>query len=94
MFLGISNPSRLQADEFELHDGDRVVLLGSEFIEQQIKHNFFETELTLRWPDRRIQFRNLGWAGDTPSGIARGHFGGADQGFRRLMEELDRINPT
>ena len=84
----------IQADEFELRNGDRVVFLGSEFVEQQIKHNYLEAELTLRWPNREIQFRNLGWSGDTPSAIARGYFGGADEGFRRLMEEIDRIKPT
>lgn len=82
------------ADQFELKDGDRVVFLGSEFVEQQIKHNYLEAELTLKWPAKRIHFRNLGWSGDTPSAIARGYFGGAPEGFRRLLEELDRIEPT
>ena len=85
---------RTNADEFELIDGDRVVFLGSEFVEQQIKHNFLEAALTQHWPDRKLVFRNLGWSGDTPSGIARGYFGDAREGFSRLMTELDRIKPT
>lgn len=93
-FFPLFGTTWINADSFELQDGDRVVLLGSEFVEQQIKHNFLESALTLRWPERRIQFRNLGWAGDTPTGIARGYFGGANEGFRRLMEELDRVQPT
>ena len=44
-------------------------------------------------PDRQISFINLGWAGDNPSAIARGYFGGAQEGFRRLLEEL-RSNQT
>lgn len=36
--------------KFELQEGDRVVFLGSEFTEQATKHNFFEAELTARWP--------------------------------------------
>ena len=83
-----------QRRQFELKDGDRVVFLGSEFTEQAIKHNYFEAELTARWPDRRASFFNMGWSGDTPSAIARGYFGGADEGFRRLSDELDRIKPT
>ena len=79
---------------FEIKDGDRVVFLGSEFTEQAIKHNYFEAELTARWPDRRASFFNMGWSGDTPSGIARGYFGNADEGYKRLIEELDRIKPT
>lgn len=79
---------------FELKDGDRVIFLGSEFTEQAIKHNYLEAELTARWPERRVSFFNMGWSGDTPSGIARGYFGGAEEGFRRLSEEIDRIRPT
>lgn len=92
--LLLQNAATGQDQRLELQDGDRVVFLGSEFIEQQIKYNFLETELTLRWPDRQISFINLGWAGDNPSAIARGYFGGAQEGFRRLLEELDRIKPT
>ena len=82
------------AQEFELKDGERIVFVGSEFVEQQIKHNFLEADLTMLWPDRKITFRNLGWAGDTPSSIARGYFKGAAEGRRRLLEELDRLKPT
>lgn len=92
--LLLQNAVTGQDHRLELQDGDRVVFLGSEFIEQQIKYNFLETELTLRWPNRQISFINLGWAGDTPSAIARGYFGGAQEGFRRLLEELSRIKPT
>lgn len=79
---------------FELRDGDRVILLGSEFIEQDIRHNYFEAALTARWPDRRIIFRNMGWSGDTPAGDSRGYFAGADEGYKRLIAEIDRIQPT
>jgi len=79
---------------FELQEGDRVIWLGSEFTEQATKHNFVEAALTARWPDRHITFRNLGWAGDRPNAIARGYFGGAEEGYRRLLEELNRLHPT
>lgn len=81
-------------EEFELLDGDRVVFLGAEFVEQDIKHNYLEAALSARWPERRITFRNLGWAGDDPTAIARGYFNGAEEGYRRLMEELARLKPT
>lgn len=79
---------------FDLKDGDTVMFIGSEFTEQRIKHNHLEALLSGRWPDRRIRFRNLGWSGDTPSGISRGYFGGAAEGYRRLIEEIGRIQPT
>ncbi len=89
----LAHPS-LEAQSFQFMDGDRVVILGSEFVEQSIKHNFLEAELTARWPKRRIEFRNLGWAGDSPNAVARGYFGGQPEGMRRLMEELNRLQPT
>lgn len=79
---------------FELNEGDRVLWIGSEFTEQAIKYNFVEAALTARWPDRKVTFRNLGWAGDQPNGIARGYFGGAEEGYRRLIEEVSRLKPT
>jgi len=79
---------------FELKDGDRVLLIGSEFTEQRIEHNDLEAMLTARWPERRVTFRNLGWSGDTPTGIARGYFGGAGEGYRRLIREVQRLQPT
>ncbi|MFT7632105.1 MAG: putative heme-binding domain-containing protein [Mariniblastus sp.] len=82
------------ADEFKFEPNDRVVWLGSEFVEQQIKFNFLEAQLTQAFPTHGLQFRNLGWSGDTPTGVARGYFGGAPEGFRRLLDELDRLKPT
>ncbi|MFK7819165.1 MAG: PVC-type heme-binding CxxCH protein, partial [Planctomycetaceae bacterium] len=98
----ISNPAAAQTSfgsaeqlpSFEVKDGDRVIFLGSEFTERRTKFNYFEAELAARWPDRRVSFFNLGWSGDTPSGIARGYFGGADEGFKRLIDEVERIKPT
>ncbi|QDT64118.1 PVC-type heme-binding CxxCH protein [Calycomorphotria hydatis] len=92
--LALSLFASISEAGFELKDGDRVVLLGSEFIEQQIRFNELEAALLSQWPERTIQFRNLGWAGDTPTAIARGYFKGADEGFRRLKEEVERLDPT
>src|SRR5262245_57862453 len=57
--------------EFELRDGDRVVLLGDTLIEREQHFGFIELMLTTRFPERNITFRNLGWSGDTPSGDSR-----------------------
>jgi len=79
---------------FQLAEGDTVVFVGSEFTEQRIKHNHLEAALTARWPDRGLRFYNLGWSGDTPAADSRGYFGGAAEGYRRLMNELTRIKPS
>jgi len=91
------SPAALQAAgpaPFELKDHDQVLFLGSEFVEQDIKHNLLEGALSSHWPQRKVTFRNLGWAGDDPTAVARGYFGGAEEGYRRLLEELDRLKPT
>ncbi|WP_437206518.1 PVC-type heme-binding CxxCH protein [Planctomicrobium sp. SH664] len=94
--LSLKPGSSLGADpkKFELLPNDRVVFLGAELTEQEIKHNFLEAALLSQWPDRNLTFRNLGWAGDIPTAVARGYFGGAAEGYRRLLEEIDRLQPT
>ena len=54
-----------------LRDGDRVVLIGSTFVERDQSHGYLETALTARFHRQHIQFRNLGWSGDTVYGEAR-----------------------
>ena len=82
------------ADRFELLDGDRVILLGSTLIEREQRYGYWETLLTLRYPGRRIQFRNLGWSGDTVFGDARAGFGLPADGFRHLKEHVLAIQPS
>src|SRR5690606_2292292 len=45
-----------------LVDGDRVVLLGSTFIERAQAHGYLESALTSRFPGVNVKFRNLGWS--------------------------------
>lgn len=87
-------PADDPAEPFQLVNGDTVAFIGSEFTEQRIRHNHLEAMLTARWPDRGLRFYNLGWSGDTPAAASRGYFGGAAEGYRRLMDELKRIKPS
>ncbi len=89
--------NKLRAREkgfFDFKDGDRVVLLGSAFIERMQRHNYLETMITAGLPDRNITFRNLGWSGDNVWGDARGVFGGRAEGFKRLLSDVNLCNPT
>lgn len=79
---------------FDLKDGDRVVLLGATFIEREGQLGYIETALTSRYPDRNITFRNLGWSGDTVTGIARARFGDQREGFNHLTRFLRGAAPT
>jgi glucose/arabinose dehydrogenase len=83
--------------EFELRDGDRVVFLGDTLFEREGVYGQFEKHLTTAFPDRRVTYRNLSWAGDTPSGRARASFdwnkSEADW-LKRVKEQLAIVKPT
>jgi lysophospholipase L1-like esterase len=82
-------PARLS-----LRDGDRVLLLGSTFIERAQAHGYLETALTSRFPGAKIEFRNLGWSGDNVFGEARAGFGPIEEGFKHLKDHVIALKPT
>jgi hypothetical protein len=83
-----------KAEPFTLKDGDRVVLLGNTLIEREQRYGYWELALTARFPDKNIQFRNLGWSGDTVWGQARAGFGDQAAGFKHLKEHVASLKPT
>ncbi len=80
--------------DFSLTDGDRVVLLGGTMIERQQSYGYLEAALTARFAPARIEFRNLGWSGDTVFGEARAGFGTAADGFAHLKQHVLELQPT
>ena len=79
---------------FEFKDGDRLVLLGSAFIERMQSNGYFELELQCAFPDKKLSVRNLGWSGDTVWGDARAVFGQRADGFKRLVRDVTQCDPT
>ena len=82
------------AKPFELRDGDRVVFLGDTLMEREKDYGYIELMMTLRFPDRNVTFRNLGWSADTPVGISRVSFDwpkGEGEMFRVLMEQVRQV---
>jgi lysophospholipase L1-like esterase len=77
-----------------LHDGDRIVLVGGTLIEREQKYGYWETALTLAYPEFNLQFRNLGWSGDTVFGEARARFGPPAEGYKLLQDQLRAAKPT
>src|SRR4051794_8300133 len=59
---------------FTLEDEDRVVFLGDTFIEREQLESYIETVLTLRFPEKKVIFRNIGWSADTLLGESRAAF--------------------
>lgn len=96
----LPGPPRAQAAEadvqtgFALVEGDRVVLLGSTFIERDQAHGYLEAALTARLNPRHVQFRNLGWSGDNVFGEARAGFGSVADGFEQLKTHVLALKPT
>lgn len=84
----------------EFRDGDRIAFVGNEFFEREADQDYIETELTTRFPDKNLTFRNLGYSGDTVRADARNlcsgwaTFGPADQGFDRLKDLIQHVKPT
>jgi len=82
---------------FELREGDRVVFLGDTLMEREKDYGYLELMMTLRFPERNVTFRNLGWSADTPVGISRVSFDwakGEGEMFRQLMEQVKQVQPT
>jgi len=82
---------------FELRDGDRVVFIGDTLIEREKDYGYIELMMTLRFPDRNVTFRNLGWSADTPTGISRVSFDwnkGEAEWLRQLIEQIRQTQPT
>jgi lysophospholipase L1-like esterase len=91
--LALSAGSAL-AGQFEFHDGDRVVLIGSTLIEREQSYGYWEAAITARNPDKNITFRNLGWSGDTVWGEARAVFGSPADGYKSLIDHVKAEKPT
>lgn len=87
--LAVSSAPALQADEPLLRPGDRVALLGGTFVERMQASGAFEAELQARRPDWELSFRNIGWSGDDVHGIARKRFDRPEDGFQRMLQDVE-----
>lgn len=79
---------------FEFKDGDRIVFLGSTWIEREQLWGYWETALTTLFPDKKITFRNLGRSGDTVWGDAWAGFDTAMEGYQRRLKLVKEQRPT
>ena len=52
----------------------RAVFLSDKLVEREKDFGYIELMMTLRFPERNVTFRNLGWSADTPVGISRASF--------------------
>jgi len=82
------------APAFQLAENDRVVLLGDTFFERAQRYGWLETAVQLQFPKKNIQFRNLGWSGDTVFAESRGIFEPPAKGYARMLEQVRGLKPT
>jgi putative heme-binding domain-containing protein len=87
-------PGRPEAKPFTLRDGDRVVFLGDTLIEREGTDGELEARLTAAFPGVQATFRNLGWSGDTPTGLSRGSIETGPDRFAVLKSQLAAARPT
>jgi len=89
------------AEPMSLDDGSRVVFLGNTLIEREQRFGSWELALAARFPGKKVQFRNLGWSGDTVFGHARDGYaytrtGSATVagGYKHLVGHPLSVKPT
>ncbi len=94
VLLTVSIAGVLPAEPPLLEKGDRLALLGGTFIERMQSTGSLEAELQCRRPDWQLSVRNLGWSGDDVHGIARKRFDGPEDGFKRVLSDVETAAPT
>ena len=82
------------SDEPLLQPNDRIAILGGTFVERMQASGDFEAELQCRRPEWKLSFRNIGWSGDDVHGIGRKRFDGPEDGFQRILRDVETANPT
>ncbi|MFO0903034.1 MAG: SGNH/GDSL hydrolase family protein [Pirellulales bacterium] len=82
------------ADGLEIRPSERIVLVGGTFVERLQSYGQFETGLVSGRREMGVTLRNLGWSGDTVWGDARAVFGGPQDGFKRLVKDVEQAQPT
>jgi lysophospholipase L1-like esterase len=78
----------LFAQDFALHDGDRVVFYGDSITDQRLYTTFAETYVVTRFPKLNVTFIHSGWGGDRVTGGAGGPVD------LRLWRDVFAYNPT
>jgi lysophospholipase L1-like esterase len=63
--LLLAAPTTAPNQAFPLRPGDRVVFVGDSITQQRLYTTYLETYFLTRFPNWRLQFRNVGWSGDT-----------------------------
>jgi lysophospholipase L1-like esterase len=77
-----------------LPEHPRIAFVGNTFVERDQEQGYFETLLIAGFVDKEIEFRNLGWSGDTVRGEARAGFGQPIDGFNHIAKHIAELKPN
>lgn len=80
--------------KLEIHDGDRVLLIGDVLVERENNYGYLEAKLRREFAGKSFAVRNLGYSGDSPLGASRASFDPVDKGVEALKEQLAVVKPT
>lgn len=94
LMISVTAPCLAADSTFSLRNGERVVFLGDALVERAQHYGYLETELLGRFPKIKLQFRNLGWSGDTVQGLSRAYFDPPAVGTKRQSEQVSTAKPT
>jgi lysophospholipase L1-like esterase len=87
-------PGRAADRPLALPDHPRIAFIGNTLVERDQEQGYFETRLIDAFPDKDIEFRNLGWNGDTVRGEARARFGQPIDGFNHIATHIAEMKPN
>ncbi|MDB5318416.1 MAG: GDSL-like Lipase/Acylhydrolase [Phycisphaerales bacterium] len=79
---------------FSLPEHPRIAFIGNTFCERDQQQGYLETLLIAGFADKEIEFRNLGWSGDTVRGEARAGFGQPIDGFNHIAKHVAELKPN
>ncbi len=88
LLLFAAGAASLFAQNFALHDGDRVVFYGDSITDQRLYTTFAETYVVTRFPKMDVAFVHSGWGGDRVGG------GGGGPIDVRLWRDVLPYRPT
>src|SRR4051795_10482800 len=92
--LGMAGWTVAEEKPFTLPEHPRIAFLGNTFVERDQEQGYFETLLIAGSADKEIEFRNLGWSGDTVRGEARARFGQPIDGFNHIAAHTAELRPN
>ena len=89
LLAAVSRPDGAYGQDFAFHENDRVCIIGDTLADQLRVNGYVETLLTIRRPDLKLTFRNLGWSGDTLTRQPRPlNFGSLDEHLTRQKADV------